>query len=382
MTNTLKTMTLLAITMVATIFFASCKKERIETMNVGKNTIISDDNENYYRDLGEPNTDSIAPMISSNLPIFPFEVLYVVNKEYEMVVEGRSEKSTFHGTPILSYQQPEYVELRLIELYPDLAYEGVMEDSRNFYDSVSAVYDAYLWNIQNLGATRKLGADKENIPYISDENEIEVLGMTEIEKENYLQYIKLSGKESFASLDEILKVGGGNSFMKASPTGWIMFGCICALVVNYGSYVYNRALMCCDRAVLKTKLFYGENIPTGVKGDAFRHISVSVLLRWYLSEFKAYLIMDIAWELFLGSSNPPCDRQMDLHNNFVGRFAKYFYFRVDFDWEGWMINVRDFVNNPDQNGAYKNWDNSTSWWTAYWGRVATSGSKYIYYNNN
>lgn len=364
----------------------SCKKEKIETMNVGQNSVLYDDPGIHYGDLREPTNDSIAPMISSNLPVFPCEVLYVVNKEYEMVADGLSAKTTYHGVPILSYQQPEYVELRLIELYPDLAYVGIMEDSQNFYDSVSIIFNDYLNNIQGIEAPRWVAGiegDKENLPYISDENEMEILEMTETERNTFIQYNNLAKMRDFATLNDIFKVGGKDRLLQESKVDWVTICCICAIATAfYCAYVYYRALMCQNMSISKTRLYYGENLPGGVIGDAFRHVSVSVLLRWYLSEFKAYLIMDIAWERILSPDNPPCDSQMDLHNNHVGRHGKYYDFRIGSEWEAWMINVKNFIDNPDQNGAYKNWDNSTSWWTAYWGRVATSGSKYIYYKNN
>lgn len=364
---------------------SGCKKDQIETVNNEKSTAISHYEGDTNRDLVDTclfSYDTIPPMISSNLPVFPCEVLFVVNKEYELVVEGRSEKTVYQNREILSYTQPDYVELRLIELFPDLAYIGVMEDSQNFYDSVSAVYDTYLNNIlivDERGSEVPYG-DIEELPYISDENEMVVLEMTEAEKECFLQYIKIAGMDKFATLEDIYKVGGKDQIFKATNFNWVLFGCICALVVEYGSYVYNRALLCRDRATLKTEEYYHGNSGAGKKGDAYRHVSVSMLLRYYLSEFKSYLIMDIAWERFLGSSEPPCDTHMDIHNNYVGRHGKYYYFRVGPYWEEWMINTKDFINDND-NASLKNWDASTSWWKAFWQRICTSGSKYIYYKS-
>ncbi len=371
----------LALAMVA-VAIVGCKKEQVEMVNNEQSTAIFNFDVDANRDLVDTclfSYDTIPPMISSDLPIFPCEVLFVVNKEYELVAEGRSEKTVYQNREILSYTQPDYVELRLIELFPDLAYVGVMEDSQNFYDSVSGVYDTYLNNIQvDERGTEVPCGDIEELPYISDENEIVVLEMTETEKECFLQYIKIAGMDKFATLEDIYKVGGKDQFIKATNFNWVLFGCICALVVEYGSYVYNRALLCRDRATLKTDEYFNGNSDAGEKGDAYRHVSVSMLLRYYLSEFKSYLIMDVAWEQFLSPNDYPCDTQMDIHNNYVGRHRKYYNFRVGSYWEDWMTNVKNYINNSD-NASQKNWNASTSWWTAFWQRINTSGNKYIYY---
>lgn len=355
----------------------SCKKEKIETMTIRENAFSSDTIGNYTRDWGNViQNDTTAPMISSNLPIFPCEVLFVVNKEYEMVVEGRSEKTYYHGTPILSYQQPDYVELRLIELYPDIAYEGVMEDSRNFCDSVFAVYNTYLSNNQSIGNR----GYKPELPYLSEENEMDILEMTELEKENYIQYIKLAGMEGFATLDDIFKTGGKNQSMKAVNFNWDVFATICAIIDEYYSYAYYRAMLCAQRASNKANEYYNGQTGPGQIGDAYRHVAMNFLLRYYLGEAMAFLIMDVYYEGYYNPDPYPCDTHMDLHNNAVGRHYKYNSFFVGDTWLNWLASIKDYINNSD-NAAYKNWSNSTSWLVAYVGRLFTSGNKYIYYQS-
>lgn len=366
----------MAVALAATVAVVSCKKETVETMITGEKSVDSDTKELCNRDLIDPTLDdSLAPIINTKIPVFPMEVLFVVNKEYELVVEGRSDKTHYLETPILSMQQPEYVELRLIELYPNVAYEGVIEDSRVFFDSVSKVYADYVFCLDEPSEKRL----KPEIPYVSEKDEMKLMEMTKEEKETYLRYIELAAMKGFASLDDIFKVGGKNQIMEAK-FNWTMFGCICALVLTYGSYAYYRALICAERATDKANAYFPGNTGPGRKGDAFRHIAASVMLRYYLGEVVAYLIMDVYYEYYDSPNNPPCDRHMDHHNNAVGRFYKYYYFRTDDSWTTWMTRIKDYINN-NSNAAYKNWNSNTPWATVVWQRTWTSRFKYIYYQN-
>ena len=370
-----------------TLFFASmvilsmvslisCKKENLQEQTISKEVHYRSnrtDEFNNYTTLAEV----MPPILYSNLPTFPFEALYVVTKEYESAEDGTSHKTNYNGRQITSYSKAEYLESRLIDLYPDKAYVGIVEDSQDFYDSVVAVYNSYPYieavanDSTNSRGNLAFTEDKEEeLEYISDENEIEILGMTEEEVVRFKAMNELARMEEFATLDDIFKVGGMRT-IKDARFSWVEFGIIAILV---GAYVYNRALLCASRATSKTWQFYNEDA-VGKKCDAFKHTLVNVLLRRNLSRPMAYLIMDVYWE---GThQNYPCDKYMDWHNNYVGRVTKYSSFRVTNNWETWAQNVRNYINNSD-NGVKKNWTTSTPESTVKNQEQQVDDKKYIY----
>lgn len=341
---------------IAVALFSSCSKETLDDEIITKNNNIRSD-AMYNFELG---SDTIAevmpPILTSNLPIFPFEVLYVVCKEYESVEDGTSSKITYKNRHILTYTKNEYAESRLIDLYPDKAYPGIVEDSENFYDSVVNVYNSYPYLEESTGGIRGGYVidekPEEELKYISDENEMEILNMTEQEIIRFKAMIDIARMENFATLNDIFKASG-NSMMLTEKVDWVLWGTI-AVIFGGGAYVYERIMFCQQRAYEEEAEYYRNDI---VKGDVFRHIFVNVMLRRYLSRTAAYLIMDVIYENYY--PNPPCHRYMDWHNNYVGRVTKYSTFRITNDWQIWSNYVHSYVDN-DSNGVFKNWTTSTS----------------------
>ncbi len=336
----------------AVALFSSCSKETLDDEILTENNVNRSD-VLYNFELG---SDTIAevmpPILTSNLPIFPFEVLYVVCKEYESVEDGTSSKSTYKNRHILSYSKNEYAESRLIDLYPDKAYPGIVEDSENFYDSVVNVYNSYPYFESSSNVRSEYVIDEkpeEELKYISDENEMEILNMTEQEIIRFKAMIDIARMENFATLNDIFKASG-NSMMLNEKVDWLLWGTV---AVIFGAYAYERIMFCKQRAYEKEAEYYRHNI---VKGDVFRHILVNVMLRRYISRTAAYMIMDVIYENL--NINYPCHRYMDWHNNYVGRVTKYSTFRITNDWQIWSDKVYNYVDN-DSNGVFKNWTIST-----------------------
>jgi len=111
----------------------------------------------------------------------------------------------------------------------------------------------------------------------------------------------------------------------------------------------------------KKQDYYG-GYGTDNKSDAFRHITWNVLMRRYVGNTIAYLT---AGANEVCGSNKCSSKQMDFHNNYVGRVSKYSVFRdkpntKKWQWKKWCENVRTFVNDSNNavyvgNGRW--WDN-------------------------
>lgn len=174
----------------------------------------------------------------------------------------------------------------MIDLYPNDAYLGMVDATQSFYDSAVAIYNSYPYgwgfSVDTLGSKSSFsyaeGKDEE-LEYVSDENEIEILEMTSEEIVKFKAMNELARMEDFETLDDILKIGYSKNYQEAN-FNWVQFALIAYKVA---SYIYNRALLCAQRAIAKTEVYYPSNHNSGQKGDAYRHAFVNVMLRYDLS---------------------------------------------------------------------------------------------------
>lgn len=372
------TLAVLAILTVVLVTMQSCKKEELENSNI--ETKEYGDGQDLLRNFElESDADIMPPILSCNLPIFPFEVLYVVCKEYESVEDGTSAKSTYKNRQILSYTKSEYAESRLIDLYPDKAYVGIVEDSQDFYDSVVNIYNSYPYLEESTGyGINGVDLPDEELEFVSHENEAIVLNMTVNETSILESMNNLARMRSFATLNDIFNASGKTQSL-SEKFDLVTFGMIAVMV---GTYIYQRALLCAQRAETKALAYYGESdgngvivVKSGTDGDAFKHVFVNVMLRRYLTQPLAYLIMDVYYEN--ANPNVPCHTYMDWHNNCVGRKTKYSTFRIGNNWETWGVNVKNYINNTN-NGVYKSWTDSTPKKTVKKEEKDVDDKKYIY----
>lgn len=366
MKTSIQHITTAAVAFICLLMLASCTK----TPNFNR----FDDSDPFFG--GEPLPHSLQ----CDLPIFPLEALYVVSKEYELFECGLSSKTTYKGFPMSSYTKGEYMEQRLIDLFPAEAYKGMVAQSQEFYDDACVLYDNYLnqdYELSKVQNDSTIACDEEH-PYISDDDEIQFIQMSEAEVETMRRYNQLAASERFVSLADICSVDGNQPEFKAT-VGLTVFGCV---AIALGSYTFLRALICADRTYERVEYYYGET-GSGDISDAFKHITVSVLLRRYLSMPMAYLIMDVFHE----TTNPTTVNRstMDKHNNVIGRNTKYSLFRGAFfadmfNWKLWVSRVKDFVDDPE-NGVFVSWNDSTDESIVKADEQAVSRSKYIYFKH-
>ncbi len=338
----------------------------------------------------ESPNDSLPPYIHTKLPVFPFEVLYVVTKEYESVEDGSSLKQTYKGKPVESYTKERYVELRLMDLYPGYAYSGVAEDSRRFYDTVTMAYSSYCASVRKRSetidgktmqaATQSAGETiEETLEYVSEENEVEVVQMTENEQNMLENYNNLARGKDYAMLSEILGVAKKQN-PELADLDWMLFGFVCLAPDQVCSHLYYRIMLCKIRAESAAEANY-PSCKSGEMGDAFRHVAVSMMLRRYLSEALSYMVMDLGHERVASPNVHPCDTYMDLHNNRVGRSVNYQHFRGDYqkdcnDWRLWLSRIKEFIDN-EVNAEVKDWSHDTPKAAVRKQRKATKKEKYI-----
>lgn len=302
------------------------------------------------------------------IPSFPSEVLYVLTREYESVWDSTRDKyDTKEAEYIRNNNVPikEYMEYRLITLFPDLAYVGLLDKIENkakqMLPSMSKVMPSFR---SQDGYYMPSFAEKVDLERVSDENEIKKLYLSYSEQDVFEKMNALADASSFVELEEIRNIEVNDSiwnidkklsedsvpyYMKESML-------ISMLTSGLGSHVFFRIMQSKARATYVAEFFYPGLTKDGRKGDAYKHLYVNTMLRNYVGPVMAWLIMDIYWEN--AASNAPCDMIMDLHNNHVGRNSRYRDLRgpENTQWVDWAYNVKSFVEDTTRNAQYHNWN--------------------------
>ena len=289
--------------------------------------------------------NNLPPEPNFTTPEFPAIALYIIHKEYVM------RHPEIKTTAELEQNMKGYLEQRLIDLYPEIAYIGVV-------DASLAEISLYMneWN-QFLAANPSYEQEYK-IPATLAELNADIAAI-ELEPKEIAMFQEL---DSYAMLKDRLvtrselddlcdKYDMGTS--KAIGTiGWVLIGAAGAIT----AYTVVCALISANRArnTAEQNDFYGTALGTGNNVDAYRHIFASMNLRRMVGVPLAALV---GWGNEARRSNNPChDREMDLHNNRVGRVARYNQFRNGTTrWRRHAERVRDFVNNPNANGQIMNW---------------------------
>jgi len=291
-----------------------------------------------------------------DIPYFSELMLHVIQREYAL----KQANSVLHQNSLnkassMDFEErtpayDEYLEDRLMQVYPDIAYDGVVEDIRTFSDSMMSIY-----NLEE-GSDNDL-YEEEYEPMTTAEKEIEYLNMTQDEIDLFYSLEQYVDPDDPITSDKIIVIGGPMLFKTADWLGFSQREWMVILVFN--GYSAFRIIQCSRRAADKAEAYYPGETGTGRIGDAYRHVYWNVLLRRYLSRPGAYTITT-GLEIFpLTKNDNYRDTYMDLHNNYVGRVAKFRQFRGPaceniYDWEGWAENVFNYIDSSS-NAAFMDW---------------------------
>ena len=330
---------------VVAISFMSCKKQDYNDIKVVESV--------------KPTLKPVEPILKSfksDLPTFPEISAHIVQREYANIKNNNFEQLE---TPLT---KNEYVEKRLIELYPETAYRGMLDAAQIELDTYKKEYDNYISDLKAYEISIGLTPQKEDVyqPFTTLKAEIEYMGMTSQEIEEFNKYEAIATSQVPVTR-ESLNVLVNNQAENADSRSIILIAGIttAALVGGYSIY---RVIQSRNRAETYTNSWYSNNSSYGQKGDAFRHLFVSVLLRRYITRFGSYLVMSL-YEVINPNPNSR-DTRMDLHNNKVGRGLRYSFFRGTsgdkHKWWNYATRVKNFVNNSDNAlnmQTLYNWDN-------------------------
>jgi hypothetical protein len=287
-------------------------------------------------------------------PSFPAFAVHILEREHV-------HQKSLDNQRAMRMTQAEYVESRLRDLYPNVAYHGMLDRTSAAYEQYVKEYEQYVKQEALYEASIGLEPEPEEepVPFTTLEDEIERSGMSQEEVDLFLELEQIAQSDipvTSESLENLLNADGGRLRQQFIP--W--FG------VNYISsmmpYAAFRIYLGHKRATDKAKDYYGIHTTKGKRGDAFKHIFMSMYLRRFIGRSAAYVAMYLNelrrdWD---GSNDPP-NREMDLHNNTIGLKTKYGHFRAHwfwdvYNWRKWSRRVRDYVNKHSNGVKMEKWD--------------------------
>lgn len=255
------------------------------------------------------------------------------------------------------YTREQYLEKRLIDLFPKTAYQGVVQDaiveSRNFEESYNQFTESlarYSELMQEVDSSLIVEPIQQ---YISVEHDKDYIRLTTQEVEDLAVWDNIAlAQLNKSQMDSLFTAP--NRFWTTNTLA-IPIVIPITLAVKFSVF---RIFQSMTRSYQQAEFYFPNELCSGCKGDAFRHVFMSMQLRRYLGRTASAMIMT-AYEQFNPNSRDS-DKYMDLHNNRVGRGKKYWafrgaYFRHRYDWERWGVNAKNFIYNH-KNGADMDWE--------------------------
>ncbi len=302
------------------------------------------------------------------IPNFPSEVLYVLSREYESLWDSTKGKYTLPEAEYIRENQvsiKKYMEHRLMTLFPNLAYVGLVDKIENKAISLVPEKSKRPLSIKSQdGYYMPSFAEKVSLEKMSDADESKYLWLSHSERRIFDKLNSLADTAAFITVERIRDIQVNDSIWNVNkklsedsvPYYMRESMLISLLTSGMGSHLFFRVMQSKARAAYVSEFFYPEQTKDGRIGDAYKHLYVNTMLRNYVGTAMAWLIMDIYWEN--AASNAPCDMVMDLHNNHVGRSSRYRDLRGSehSKWIDWAYNVKSFVEDTTRNATYQNWN--------------------------
>lgn len=308
----------------------------------------------------------LAPQVADTtaLPPFPAEALYIIGREWEAIYDSTTAK---YFTPRAEQVRMEdmsmndYIEQRLLELYPERAYPGYVEKVEQMAQMLIYAH-AQTTSIANFMDSELPSPAQLNARYSADRS----VAFSADSMAHEIAFLELTG-------DELLRFNHLNRL--AEQSRWIGRATLDSLTLSSveeenlgitimlwrGPRMFYRVFQSKERAAHLAEYYYPGATAGGHIGDAYRHTLVNVLLRTYVGLPMTYMIMDLFWET--AHPNAPCDTYMDLHNNVVGRRSHYadFVYSEPSDlpsWQQWAEHVHTYIADST-NAAFCDWNRET-----------------------
>lgn len=303
-------------------------------------------------------------------PLVPYEAAILAIREYEYNNQDITDSATrFAGMQT-------YLDTRLNELFPDIVYPGFMDDMQVLYENFKIMnsieknldtLDNSYSNPNDLSGYQPFDSLYQKLHY--DEMDAEFPSMLSLT--NYLRDLDSLSQRNYsnrASLQELIDLAsnynlGGSGSGKVTLAPWTSYF-VLVNPINWVRGVAGIFLEKKDREFVAKMMddpnYFGGHVNQS-PSNAFKHILTAMLYRTNYSAAASDFAM---WQHEWYGGNQCLDLHMDLHNNDVGGWHKYYSFRKP--WTTWWWKrkkfaerVRDYVKD-ENNGVYVNgaylWD--------------------------
>lgn len=346
----------------------------------------------------QPQPKIVQQADTTQIPAFPAEVLYVLAREYESIHDSTKAKFDMPQSEVIRHDSmplEQYMEQRLIQLYPEKAYKGLLRKTNTIAQKAIPPKRKKQIVLPELEMPTSTGTQQENRfhTFVSDSDEVAFMNMTAPEEKLYRELNSLADDSSFVTLEQMKNITIRDSAWnldKRLVSDTLPFflqerWTVSLLLSGIGTHVFYRIMQSKARAEYVSEYYYPGQTSDGMRGDAFKHLFVNTMLKRYTTEALAWLVMDIYWENI--RTNAPCDMVMDLHNNHVGRSTQYRTFRGDFwkdryNWLGWSDNILQFVEDTTNNATYHQWNKQLPLFFIRQEEEQADKSLYLYWNKS
>ena len=258
---------------------------------------------------------------------------------------------------ILDTGYVKHVESRLITMFPNDAFVGLIAYSDSVMADILASAPTYIDTLEFV--------ESDTIPSFGMEAKILALDSTESiawnEFETLAQGFNLGTP---ATLEDI--IDASTSAKTSGVLGWMVAH---PVIVTGGAATIWMSFRICQsgwRARNQSTGFYPNMSSGDTKRDACRHIIWQMLTRRYCGKATAWIV---GWgKEEIGSSNTCAAKNMDYHNNLIGRSTKYSDFRDwwgthAWEWRTWCTNVHSYIENANSpifvDGDWTSWNSTT-----------------------
>lgn len=319
----------------------------------------------------------------SSLPSFPVAMLYVIAREWEEIHDEHSDKYATEQAQEYREEVPrleEYMERRLLQLCPEEAYVGCVEQIMHFaHHTAQSLGDKVI----KLPKMQELRLLEENVNVQGKRQVVDTLGSgmdgwALLELGDDEQRL-LHSMDSLASAKEFCTA---QDFDSVQLNAFERENVLLAVLLWNGPRAFYRIILSKTRAEQMARHYYGAQTNNGKRGDAFKHIYVNTLLRSYVGRVMSYFVMDVLWEKV--HKNAPCDYYMDIHNNRIGRVLQYHRFTDSKNdtipsWQQWAVNVHDYIERKE-NAQFKEWNKETPTFIIEQNMKQVVKQKYVYWS--
>ena len=159
----------------------------------------------------QPQPKIVQQADTTQIPAFPAEVLYVLAREYESIHDSTKAKFDMPQSEVIRHDSmplEQYMEQRLIQLYPEKAYKGLLRKTNTIAQKAIPPKRKKQIVLPELEMPTSTGTQQEDRfhTFVSDSDEVAFMNMTAPEEKLYRELNSLADDSSFVTLEQMKNI--------------------------------------------------------------------------------------------------------------------------------------------------------------------------------